>query len=60
MVTGSHNPPDYNGFKVACGKSTLYGLEVQEIADIIEGRRFVAGKGSVTAYPHVLEDTTRS
>ena len=56
MVTGSHNPPDYNGFKVACGKSTLYGPEVQEIADIMEARRFVAGKGSVTAYPAIKED----
>lgn len=56
MVTGSHNPPDYNGFKVACGKSTLYGPEVQEMADIMEGRRFVAGKGSVTAYPAIKED----
>jgi phosphomannomutase/phosphoglucomutase len=56
MVTGSHNPPEYNGFKVACGKSTLYGVEVQELADIIEGRRFVAGKGSVTAYPDIKED----
>jgi phosphomannomutase/phosphoglucomutase len=56
MVTGSHNPPEYNGFKVACGKSTLYGPEVQEIADIMEGRRFVAGKGAVTTYPRIKEE----
>ncbi len=56
MVTGSHNPPDYNGFKVACGKSTLFGPEVQEIADIMEGGRFVSGPGSVSPYPHIRED----
>ena len=45
MVTGSHNPPDYNGFKVAFGKSTLFGSEVQEIADIIEGAALRLGQG---------------
>jgi phosphomannomutase / phosphoglucomutase len=35
MVTGSHNPPEFNGFKVACGKSTLYGEEIQDIRRII-------------------------
>jgi phosphomannomutase/phosphoglucomutase len=56
MVTGSHNPPDYNGFKVACGRSTLSGREVQEIGDIIEARRFVSGRGSVAGYPAIKDD----
>ncbi len=30
-ITGSHNPPEYNGFKVGVGKSTLAGPEVQEL-----------------------------
>jgi len=31
MITGSHNPPEYNGLKLCIGKWTLYGPEIQEI-----------------------------
>ena len=56
MVTGSHNPPDYNGFKVAFGKSTLFGADVQEIGNIVEARRFASGKGSIEPYPRLIEE----
>ena len=56
MVTGSHNPPEYNGFKVAFGKTTLFGPQVQELADIIEAGRFVYGPGQASAYPAIRED----
>jgi phosphomannomutase / phosphoglucomutase len=46
MITGSHNPPEYNGFKVVCGSSTIYGEEIQEIRRMIERRDFVAGAGT--------------
>lgn len=35
MVTGSHNPPEYNGFKVSRGKDTIHGNDIQEIKEII-------------------------
>jgi len=38
MVTGSHNPPDYNGFKMMLGKKAFFGQQIQEI-----GRMAAAG-----------------
>jgi phosphomannomutase/phosphoglucomutase len=48
MITGSHNPPEFNGFKVCSGKETLYGKQIQEIRRIIESRNFAEGRGSVS------------
>ena len=36
MITGSHNPPEYNGFKLMRGNHTLFGDEIQTIADTVE------------------------
>ena len=46
MVTGSHNPPDYNGFKVCVGKDTLHGEQIREIYDVIASGRFESGQGT--------------
>lgn len=35
MVTGSHNPPEYNGFKLSIGRETIFGDEIQRIRQII-------------------------
>jgi len=40
QITGSHNPPDENGFKLMCGKSTLYGADIITLRDMIEARDF--------------------
>ena len=45
MVTGSHNPPDFNGFKVSVGKSTIFGEQIQDLRRLIEKGRFAAGEG---------------
>jgi phosphomannomutase/phosphoglucomutase len=44
-VTGSHNPPDYNGLKIVVGGDTLYGDDIQEIRERILKERFSAGSG---------------
>jgi phosphomannomutase/phosphoglucomutase len=46
MITGSHNPAEYNGFKIVSGGSTIYGGEIQELRRIIECRDFIQGAGS--------------
>jgi phosphomannomutase / phosphoglucomutase len=48
MVTGSHNPPDYNGFKVSVGKTTIFGEEIQRLRAIIDRGEFISEKGSVS------------
>ncbi len=47
MITGSHNPPEFNGFKLCIGPSTLYGAQIQEVRKIIETGGFASGKGTV-------------
>jgi phosphomannomutase/phosphoglucomutase len=45
MVTGSHNPPDYNGFKMVMGGAPVAGAAVQALRERIEARAFVDGIG---------------
>jgi phosphomannomutase/phosphoglucomutase len=46
MITGSHNPPDHNGFKICLGKSTLFGSQIQEIKQIALSNEFSKGAGT--------------
>ena len=46
MITGSHNPPEFNGFKISVGKETIYGESIQEIRRIVEQGSWVRGQGS--------------
>jgi phosphomannomutase/phosphoglucomutase len=56
MITGSHNPPQMNGFKVAFGKSTIFGEQIQNIRKIVEEGRFIQGKGSYREYKNIVAD----
>jgi phosphomannomutase/phosphoglucomutase len=47
QVTGSHNPPEFNGFKMMVGKATLHGDDITEIARRIRESDFTTGEGSV-------------
>jgi len=59
QITGSHNPPEYNGFKINMGGQTLHGPDIQAIADLIEKEHYARDEGvwcSVDAVrPYMLE-----
>jgi phosphomannomutase/phosphoglucomutase len=65
MVTGSHNPPDFNGFKICIGPDTIFGEEILALSRIIESQSFVTGTGKsagreiATAYRDYLFDHVR-
>ena len=48
MITGSHNPPEFNGFKVVCGSSTIYGERIQDLRRMIETGDLARGVGLET------------
>lgn len=59
MITGSHNPPEFNGFKMAVGQASIYGEEIQKLYKIIEADEFLTGKGKVEKVdliPEYIED----
>ena len=67
MITGSHNPPEYNGFKIGAGKTTFHGHEIQALRKLIEARDFEtsATPGVVspfdihTPYYHFVRQTVK-
>lgn len=57
MITGSHNPPEFNGFKMGVGKTTFHGEEIQELRRIAESGDFlqVAVPGEVSHHDIVSD-----
>ncbi len=49
MITGSHNPPEYNGLKVGVGTSTLHSHGIQELRHLCDAGAFATGQGRVEA-----------
>jgi phosphomannomutase / phosphoglucomutase len=50
MITGSHNPPEYNGMKIGVGPTTLYGEAIQEILRVVQRGEFASGAGQVRSH----------
>lgn len=58
MVTGSHNPPEYNGFKISVGKGTIFGEKIQRLREIIQSGKMAEGKGSseeIDIFPQYIQ-----
>ncbi|MBC7363017.1 MAG: phosphomannomutase/phosphoglucomutase [Candidatus Aminicenantes bacterium] len=57
MITGSHNPPEFNGFKIMIGEETLYGPEIQQLYRRIQRKEFSLSekKGTLGHYDPVPE-----
>ena len=50
QITGSHNPPEFNGFKLSQNKKAVFGEAIQEIRVIIEGEDYETGEGTEASY----------
>ena len=55
MVTGSHNPPDHNGFKLMRGRASFFGADIQMLGALVAAGDFEAGPGVVEEHP-VFDD----
>ncbi len=52
MITGSHNPPEFNGFKIGFGKTTFHGHEIQQLRAICEAGVFPGASVPGTSTAH--------
>lgn len=62
QITGSHNPAEYNGFKMVVGGRALYGAAIQGLRERIETSRFTEGQGNIERrdpIPDYIEDVGR-
>lgn len=59
QITGSHNPPDFNGFKMMMGKKSFFGPEIQKLGEIAAKGDFDTGKGTIEKRPILADYAAR-
>jgi phosphomannomutase/phosphoglucomutase len=62
MITASHNPPEYNGFKIWSGNNTIHTDEIQQLYHIMKSKNFIQGNGLANEYdilPDYLEELSQ-
>jgi len=57
MVTASHNPPEYNGFKICMHLDSVHGEGIQKVLSIIKKGEFSQGQGKQSAHDVIPEYT---
>ena len=55
MITGSHNPSEFNGFKISHGLHSLYGERIQKLRRLIDVSDYEVGMGTLK-HENILED----
>ena len=55
QITGSHNPPEFNGFKMSRNKKSVFGESIQNLREVIESEDFEKGEGDEASY-NILND----
>jgi phosphomannomutase/phosphoglucomutase len=56
IITGSHNPPEYNGFKIMIGEETLFGDAIQDIYTIIKNRDFIEDQTDIKKTYNIIPE----
>ncbi len=51
QITGSHNPPEYNGFKLGLETKPVYGADIQHLYELATAGKFPRGKGTLRSEP---------
>ena len=60
QVTGSHNPPEFNGFKMTRGPKPVFGAQIQEMRAMIERGDLLEAPGGAAADRPILPDYRRT
>ena len=55
QITGSHNPPEYNGFKLGLARKSIYGTDIQHLYELATAGKFPRGAGKLRSHS-VIDD----